>query len=101
MWDAHQSWEAVSDEDRKRFRGFLLTDEVIHWHAANLYINAFVAVCSLLPICWLGWDTRKCVVIFLSQHGKLNQPWGVKILKGIKRKLFLPAILEWHVAHAA
>jgi hypothetical protein len=76
-------------------------DGVIDREAADLYVSASVAVCSLLSICWLGWDTLKCIVIFLSQHGRLSQPWGVKILKKIKQKLSLPAIPEWHVAPAA
>jgi hypothetical protein len=101
MWDARHSWEDVSEEDKGRFRRFLLTDEVIHRETADLYISVSVAVCSLLPIRRLGWDTLKCVIIFLSQHGRLSQPWGVKILKGVNRRLSLPAVPEWHVAPAA
>jgi hypothetical protein len=106
MWDARHSWEDVSEEDvseedKGRFRRFLLTDEVIHRETADLYISVSVAVCSLLPFCRLEWDTLKCVIIFLSQHDRLSQPWGVKILKGVKRRLSLPVVQEWHVAAAA
>jgi hypothetical protein len=101
MWDARHSWEDVSEEDKGRFRRILLTDEVIHREPADLYISVSVAVCSLLPIRRLGWDTLKCVIIFLSQHGILSQPWGVRILKGVNRRLSLPAVPEWHVAPAA
>ena len=101
MWDACHFWEDVSEEDKSRFRRFLLTDEVIHREAADLYVSVSVAVCSLLPIRRLGWDTLKYVIIFLSQHGRLSQPWGVKILKRVNRKLSLPVVPKWHVAPAA
>jgi hypothetical protein len=101
MWDACHFWEDASEEYKGQFRKFLLKDGVIDREAADLYVSASVAVCSLLLVRWLRWDTLKCIVIFLSQHGRLSQPWGVKILKKIKRKLSLPAISEWHVAFAA
>jgi hypothetical protein len=101
MWDACHFWEDASEEDKVQFRKFLLKDGIIDREALDLYVSASVAVCSLLPVCRLGWDTLKCIVIFLSQHGRSSQPWGVKILKKIKRKLSLPAIPEWHVAPAA
>jgi hypothetical protein len=91
----------ASEKDKDQFREFLLKDGVIDQEAADLYVSASVAVCSLLPVRWLGWDTLKCIIILLSQHGRLSQPWGVKSLKKIKRKLSLSAIRKWHVAPAA
>jgi hypothetical protein len=101
MWDACHFWEDASEKDKGHFREFLLKDGVIDREAADLYVSASVAVCSLLPVRRLGWNTLKCIVIFPSQHDRFSQPWGVEFLKKIKRKLSLPAIPKWHVAPAA
>jgi hypothetical protein len=101
MWDVCHLWKDASKKDKSRFRKLFLKDGVINRETADLYVSASVAVCSLLPVRRLGWNTLKCIVIFLSQHGRLSQPWGNKILKKITRKLSLPAISEWHVAPAA
>jgi hypothetical protein len=85
MWDACHFWEGASEEDKGQFRKFLLKDGIIDLEAADLYVSASVAVCSLLPVRRLGLDTLKCIVIFLSQHSRLSHPWEVKILKKIKR----------------
>jgi hypothetical protein len=74
MWDACHFWKDASEDDKGQFREFLLRDGVIDREAANLYVSASVAVCSLLPVRRLGWDTLKCIVIFLSQHNRLSQP---------------------------
>jgi hypothetical protein len=74
MWDACHFWKDTSEEDKGRFRKFLLNDGVIDGEVADLYVSASMAMSSLLPVRWLGWDTLKCIVIFLSQHGRLSQP---------------------------
>jgi hypothetical protein len=66
MWDACHFWDYVSEEDKDQFKEFLLMDGVIDREAAGLYVSASMAVCSLVPIRWLGWDTLKCIVIFLT-----------------------------------
>jgi hypothetical protein len=34
-----------------------------------------------------GWITLRHVFIFLSQHGRIKQPWGVRVIRWINRKL--------------
>jgi hypothetical protein len=77
----------VGKADQERFRKFLLKNEVIKQKEADLYVGAAVAICLLLPVRKLGWLTLKHMVVFLSQHGRLSQPLGVKILRGINQKI--------------
>jgi hypothetical protein len=73
MWDACYFWKDTSEENKGQFRKFLLKDGVIDREAADLYVSASMAVCFLLPVRRLGWDTLKCIVIFLSQYGRLSK----------------------------
>jgi hypothetical protein len=50
MWNACHFWEDASEEDKGQFRKFFSKDGVIDREAADLYVSAFVAVCSLLPV---------------------------------------------------
>jgi hypothetical protein len=85
----------VGKADQRRFRKFLLENEVIEREETDLYVGAAVAICSLLPIRKLGWLTLKHVIVFLSQHGKLSQPLGVKTLRGINQKISSLEIRVW------
>jgi hypothetical protein len=101
MWDACYDSEEVGEADQERFKKFLLKNEVIEREEAHLYVGAAVAICALLLIRKLGWFTLKHMIVFLSQHGRLSQPLGVRTLRRINQKISSLEIKVWDDAAVA
>jgi hypothetical protein len=89
LWRARFFKERASWFDKKLFEKFL-RGELIGRKEADWTVSLFIGICGNLPIREDGWDQIQRMVKFLSQHGRLSQPWGKNVYKWIKDE-----VIEW------
>jgi hypothetical protein len=86
LWRAAHFKEKASSFDQKFFQNFL-KGQVVERKEANWNVSLYIRVCGNLPIREEGWDQLVRLAKFLSQHGRLTQPWRRNVCKWIKTEI--------------
>jgi hypothetical protein len=100
LWKACYEKHAATSKDEILFEQFL-QGEVISWQEADWIISLFVKICFSLPLKEQGWYSLSCLVLFMNQHGRLSQAWGVYIQRWLEHQLNQAKIPEPDAAPAA
>jgi hypothetical protein len=88
LWRAcYLKW--ASSFDNRLFERFL-KGQLNSRKEADWTVSLMIRICGCLPIKEDGWDQLLRCVRFLSQHGRLSQPWGKRVCKWIKCE-----VVEW------
>jgi hypothetical protein len=98
---AYHFWEEARVQDKELFRGFVgggvISREQEDWESSLL-----IKVCaSLQAIQDKGWRTLRQIILLLDQHGRLTQPWGVRMLKWVNDRIPSVQVPMGNVAPAA
>jgi hypothetical protein len=81
------SWEEASVQEKKLFKeivgGGVISGEQADWKS-SLFIKTCAAIQAIPE---KGWRTLKQIILLLDQHGRLTQPWRVRMLKWVDKRI--------------
>jgi hypothetical protein len=86
LWEACYRYSQASVQDRELFERFL-KGKVVPLGKADWILEKMIKIGEFISLERKGWITLRHVFIFLSQHGRIKQPWGVKVVRWLSRKL--------------
>jgi hypothetical protein len=86
LWEACYRYSQASVQDRELFERFL-KGKVVPLGKADWILEKMIKIGEFISLERQGWITLRHVFIFLSQHGRIKQPWGVKVVRWLSRKL--------------
>jgi hypothetical protein len=86
LWDACYRHDRASAEDRAFFERFV-RGKVIPLGKADWILEKMIKMGEFMSLERRGWINLRHVFIFLCQHGRIRQPWGVRVIRWINKKL--------------
>jgi hypothetical protein len=71
----------------ENFSSSFLKGKVVPLGKADWILEKMIKIGEFISLERQGWITLRHLFIFLSQHGRIKQPWGVKVVRWLSRRL--------------